>query len=60
MISEIENRPVFTTLKITLAEGESFKAEPGAMVSMSPAIEPESYRLRRAARKTDAFKKLKR
>ena len=41
MISEIENRPVFTTLKITLADGESFKAEPGAMVSMSPTIELE-------------------
>ena len=36
---EIENRPVFTSLKITLSQGESFKAEAGAMVSMSPTIQ---------------------
>ena len=39
---QIENRPVFTTLKILLAQGESFKAEPGAMVSMSPTIETQA------------------
>ena len=39
---QIENRPVFTTLKILLEQGESFKAEPGAMVSMSPAIETQA------------------
>jgi uncharacterized protein (TIGR00266 family) len=39
---QIENRPVFTTLKIQLAQGESFKAEPGAMVSMSPTIETQA------------------
>ena len=36
---EIENRPVFTTLKINLNRGESVKAEAGAMVSMSPTIQ---------------------
>ena len=34
----IENRPVFTTLKITLMQGETVRAEAGAMVSMSPTL----------------------
>jgi uncharacterized protein (TIGR00266 family) len=34
----IENRPVFTTLKIRLAVGETVRAEGGAMVSMSPSL----------------------
>ena len=36
---EIENPPVFTSLKIILSQGESVKAEAGAMVSMSPTIQ---------------------
>lgn len=36
---KIENQPVFTTLTLNLSPGESFKAEAGAMVSMSPTIE---------------------
>jgi uncharacterized protein (TIGR00266 family) len=35
----IDNRPVFTTLTINFEHGESFKAEAGAMVSMSNTIE---------------------
>lgn len=35
----IDNQPVFTTLTLNLAPGESFRAEAGAMVSMSPTIE---------------------
>ncbi len=35
----IENGPVFTTLTIQFEQGESFKAEAGAMVSMSNTIE---------------------
>ncbi len=35
----IEHAPVFTTLTLHLNRGEKFKAEPGAMVSMSPSIE---------------------
>ncbi|MBI9099255.1 MAG: TIGR00266 family protein [Spirochaetaceae bacterium] len=38
----IENRPVFTTLKVQLAAGETLKAEAGAMVSMSSTIELKS------------------
>lgn len=34
----IENSPVFTTLRIQMSKGESFRGEAGAMVSMSPAI----------------------
>jgi uncharacterized protein (AIM24 family) len=30
----IENGPVFTTVRITLDEGEVLKAEPGSMVTM--------------------------
>jgi uncharacterized protein (TIGR00266 family) len=36
---KIENGPVFTTLRVIMAKGESFKAEAGAMISMSPTIE---------------------
>jgi uncharacterized protein (TIGR00266 family) len=35
----IENAPVFTSLTVQLQAGESFKAESGAMVSMSPSVE---------------------
>lgn len=35
----VENGPVFTTLTFHLEQGESIKAEAGAMVSMSPSIE---------------------
>lgn len=36
---EIANGPTFTTLTLFLEQGESFKAEAGAMVSMSPSID---------------------
>jgi uncharacterized protein (TIGR00266 family) len=39
MKHSIEHAPVFTTLTLHLSRGERFKAEPGAMVSMSPTIE---------------------
>ncbi len=35
----IENRPVFTSLKIKMKTGETFRTEAGAMVSMSPSIQ---------------------
>ncbi|HUV08602.1 MAG TPA: TIGR00266 family protein [Spirochaetia bacterium] len=35
----IENAPVFTTLRVVMAQGESIRAEPGAMISMSSTIE---------------------
>lgn len=35
----IENRPVFTSLRIEFEAGESFKSEKGAMIAMSPSIE---------------------
>lgn len=35
---QIENGPVFTTLRIKMASGESFRAESGAMIAMSPTI----------------------
>lgn len=38
----IENQPVFTTLTIDMAAGEQFRAEAGAMVSMSKTIELEA------------------
>jgi len=38
----IENEPVFTTLKILLKRGESFRAEAGAMLAMSPTITLEA------------------
>lgn len=36
---KIENGPVFTTMTVDMQQGESIKAEAGAMVSMSPTIE---------------------
>ena len=36
---KIENSPVFTTLTIQMGSAEQFRAEAGAMVSMSPTIE---------------------
>lgn len=38
----IENSPVFTTLRIVMRAGEQFRAEAGAMVSMSPSITLEA------------------
>jgi uncharacterized protein (TIGR00266 family) len=38
----IENGPVFTTLTIKLNQGETVRAESGAMVSMSPTLELKS------------------
>ncbi|MFA6569901.1 MAG: TIGR00266 family protein [Bacteroidota bacterium] len=38
----IEHSPVFTTLRLQLEKGESFKAEAGAMISMSPTISLEA------------------
>jgi uncharacterized protein (TIGR00266 family) len=35
----IEHAPVYATLKIELAQGEQFRAESGAMLSLSPTIE---------------------
>lgn len=39
---KIENGPVFTILRIQMAKGESFRAEAGAMVAKSPAIQLET------------------
>lgn len=39
MQARIENRPVFTTLVVTLESGESFRAEGGAMVAKSTNVE---------------------
>ena len=39
---KIEHGPVFTTLRILMNQGESFRAESGAMVAMSPTIELEA------------------
>ncbi len=39
---KIENGPVFTTLRLQFAQGEAFKAESGAMVSMSSTIQLEA------------------
>lgn len=38
----IENTPVFSTLKIKMRAGEQFRAEAGAMLSMSPSITLEA------------------
>lgn len=35
---KIEHRPVFTIIRINLKQGEQFRAEAGAMVSMSPTL----------------------
>lgn len=39
---KLENGNVFATLRVVLKSGEQFKAEAGAMVSMSPGIELEA------------------
>lgn len=39
---QLENGPVFTILRVSMMPGESFRAEPGAMVSMSSNIEIQS------------------
>ncbi|HOJ78022.1 MAG TPA: TIGR00266 family protein [Bacillota bacterium] len=39
---QIENAPVFSTLRVILDKGESIRAEAGAMVSMSSSIELEA------------------
>lgn len=39
---KIEHAPVFSTLHIMLKRGEQFRAEAGAMVSMSPTIKLEA------------------
>lgn len=39
---KIENRPVFTSMRVLMKAGEQFKAEAGAMVAMSPGIELEA------------------
>lgn len=44
MKAEIKDRPVFTTLTISLEQGETIRAEGGAMVSMSPTVEMKSKR----------------
>jgi uncharacterized protein (TIGR00266 family) len=38
----IENAPVFTILRVKMAKGETWRAEAGAMISMSPTIELEA------------------
>jgi len=38
----IEKGPVFPVLRVVMAEGETFRAEPGAMVSMTPTIALEA------------------
>jgi len=39
---KIEHGPVFTILRIVMRQGEQFRAEAGAMVSMSPSIKLEA------------------
>lgn len=38
----IEHAPVYATLRVDMQHGEQFRAESGAMVSMSPSIELEA------------------
>ena len=38
----IEHAPVYATLRVDMERGERFRAEPGAMLSMSPSIELET------------------
>lgn len=38
----IEHAPVYATLRVDLQQGEQFRAESGAMVSMSPSVELEA------------------
>lgn len=42
MIFTIEHAPVYASLRINLEQGERFRAEPGALLSMTPSIELES------------------
>jgi uncharacterized protein (AIM24 family) len=39
---KIEHGPVFTIVRISLKQGEQFRAEAGAMVSMSPTLKLEA------------------
>ncbi|MCP4154783.1 MAG: TIGR00266 family protein [bacterium] len=39
---KIENGPVFTIVRIEMKQGEQFRAEAGAMVSMSPTLKLEA------------------
>jgi uncharacterized protein (TIGR00266 family) len=38
----IEHAPVYAALRVDMQQGETFRAEPGAMLSMSPSIELET------------------
>lgn len=38
----IENAPVYSSLRIEMEKGEKFRAEPGAMISMTPSIEVQA------------------
>jgi uncharacterized protein (TIGR00266 family) len=38
----IEHAPVYATLRVDMQQGEQFRAESGAMVSMSPSVELEA------------------
>ncbi len=38
----IEHAPLYATLRVDMERGERFRAEPGAMLSMSPSIELET------------------
>lgn len=38
----IEHAPVYASLRVDMERGEAFRAEPGAMLSMSPSIELET------------------
>ncbi len=38
----IEHAPVYASLKVEMEQGERFRAEPGAMLSMTPSIELQS------------------
>ena len=42
MIFTIEHAPVYASLRVNLDQGERFRAEPGALLSMTPSIELES------------------
>ena len=39
MHTEIANRPSYASARVTLGQGESIKAEAGAMVAMTPSVE---------------------
>lgn len=42
MMFEIEHAPVYASLRVSMNQGERFRAEPGALLSMTPTIELES------------------